>query len=251
MSNAYFTAMPFTAFFYFAIVFLHDDRYNPNAVTGIILLVLSVVSLVVTVFTVQDVPCEPDVTAITQAVHNESSVFDVDSRLKRVMGRESTFHSNGPSEAQRPNDGFRGELTIPEVLQIFSLPPNQLGLTVSLLVVLAFTNTLSIAESVLIPILARTNHVFTVSSVILATYLVFYVYHAYEQRASYLQTQISDHAIILSMLLLNLVGSLTLVFTGQISLIGTLALMFVAISLVGLPVSLSLFIKQIGIKLTQ
>jgi hypothetical protein len=66
-----------------------------------------------------------------------------------------------------------------------------------------------------------------------------------------LQTSISDQALILSMLLLNLVGSLTLVYVGSISLIGTLALVFIAVSLVGLPVTLSLFVKQIGVKLPQ
>jgi hypothetical protein len=126
-----------------------------------------------------------------------------------------------------------------------------MGLMVTLLVAIAFTNTLSIAESVLIPILARTNQVFTVSSVILATYLVFYVYGAYLQRANYMTTQISDHALILSMLLFNLVGSLTLVYVDYINIIGTLALIFVAISLVGLPVCLNLFIKQLGVNLPQ
>ena len=101
--------------------------------------------------------------------------------LKQIMrrdGNSSFYSSNGPNE--RPIDGLRGELTITEVMQIFSLPPNQSGLTVTLLVAIAFMNTFSIAESVLIPILARTNHVFTVSSVVLATYIVFYLYHAYQ-----------------------------------------------------------------------
>jgi hypothetical protein len=143
---------------------------------------MSLISLIATIMVVQDVQIEPDASAITQAVFSESSVFNVESQIKHLLQTSSSYQSiNGPDE-QRPLDALRGELTITEIMQIFSLPPNQLGLTVTLIVTIAFVNALSIAESVLIPILARTNHVFTVSSVILATYLVFYLYHASRTR---------------------------------------------------------------------
>jgi hypothetical protein len=53
------------------------------------------------------------------------------------------------------------------------------------------------------------------------------------------------------MLVLNLVGSITLTFISEISFLGTVNLIFVAISLVGLPVSFNLLIKIIGVHLPQ
>lgn len=53
------------------------------------------------------------------------------------------------------------------------------------------------------------------------------------------------------MLLLNLVGSITLTFARNIAFAGTLGLIFVAISLVGLPASFNLLIKMIGVHLPQ
>lgn len=161
----------------------------------------------------------------------------------------------GPTESETHELGelFTGELTVLEILRIFSLPPNQVGITVTFLVAMAFTNTFSIVESVYIPILneSPSSELYSISSIILASYLIFYVYQTYLQRSSYLQTQISDVSLILCMLVLNLVGSITLSFARNIAFAGTLGLIFVAISLVGLPASFNLTIKMIGVHLPQ
>jgi hypothetical protein len=117
---------------------------------------------------------------------------------------------------------------------------------------MAFANSLSVVECMFIPMLSdKVYELYSICSIILAVYLIFYVYQNYVQRSSYLQTQVSEVALVLAMLVLNLVGSITLTFATEITFVGTVCLIIVAISLVGLPASFNLLIKIVGVHLPQ
>lgn len=152
-------------------------------------------------------------------------------------------------------------LTENEMRVLCTLPPNQSGILISILIAFTYCSTLSMFEIALMPLIVQADkeevttmgehHGYPLLACISVTacvsYFVFRRFITENQRGG-LTSQLSDRSFIFMSLVLGIVGSALLINFQTMGAISSLAFIILAISLViGIKSTMDLYAKIVGV----